>query len=77
MRLDTEKSFLLISLSKDYLDKNPQRYNEREKKQFMDELLKSMKGNQDFMFDGVYDFLVYYNLIEGVSRHENFAKYIK
>jgi len=76
MKLDNKTSFALIELAYQYLKENPQRYNEKEKKQFMDELLKNIKGNQNYMFDGVYDFLVYYDLINGVSRHKSFARYI-
>lgn len=76
MKLDKDTSLVLISLAKQYLDENTQRYNEREKKQFMDELLQNMKGDQNFMFDGTYDFLLHYNLIKGVSRHQSFVNYL-
>jgi len=76
MKLDQTTSFALIELAHQYLEENPQRYNEKEKKQFMDELLKNMKGDQNFMYDGTYDFLIYYNLIKGVSRHKVFARYL-
>ena len=76
MNLDTDTSLALISLAMQYLDENPQRYTEKEKKRFMDELLKNIKSEERFMFDGTYDFLLHYGLIKGVSRHQDFANYI-
>lgn len=76
MNLDKDTSLALITLAKQYLDENSQRYTEKEKQQFMNELLKNMKGEEKCMFDGTYDFLLHYDLIKGISRHQDFANYI-
>lgn len=76
MKIDHNQSLMLIELAKQYLDENQERYNEQEKKKFLNELLQNIKGDQNFMYDGVYDFLVHYNLVNGISRHKNFANYI-
>ena len=76
MKLDKEQVAMLLELSQEYLSENIERYTEQEKRKFMNELLQSIKGDQNFIYDGVYDFLVYYNLVKGVSRHKSFANYI-
>lgn len=76
MKIDNNKAIMLIELAKKYLDENVERFNEQEKKTFMNKLLENIKGDQKFMYDEVYDFLVHYELVEGVSRHKNFARYI-
>lgn len=76
MKIDNNKAIMLIELAKKYLDENVERFNEQEKKDFMNKLLENIKGDQKFMYDEVYDFLLHYNLIDGVSRHQSFVRYL-
>ena len=73
----TPSTFLtLIEKAREYLTKNPERLNEKEKKEFMSHLLANLKGDAKFYYDDVFDFLLKYGFISGISRHESFAKYI-
>jgi len=76
MNFNNNRSMLLLTLAQNYLNENIERYNESEKKQFMNELLETLKGKNDFVYDKVYDFLLFYDLIDGVSRHKTFARYL-
>ena len=66
----------LIVLAFEYLELNPERFNDQEKMKFMQGLQEWMQGKSETMDDEVYDFLVEAKLTDQKSREENFASYL-
>ncbi len=66
----------LMILAFDYVSKNPERFNDREKSKFFSCLNDWINGKTKAIDDEVYDFLVAVKVLKEKTRHEEFAGYI-
>ena len=66
----------LIVLAFEYLELNPERFNDQEKMKFMQGLQEWIQGKSETIDDEVYDFLIEAKLTEQKSREETFANFL-
>lgn len=76
MELNKAKIMKILELSREYLESNPERFNNIEKQMFLRDLATTLTSDEPSISDEVYDFLVYFRLIKGVSRQKTFANYL-
>ena len=75
MRKGMSKDQLYL-VALDYLNKNPNRFNEKEKIMFMQNLRNWADENSNEVYDEVFDFLVDSGIYQGKSREETFLSYL-
>ena len=66
----------LIVTAFEYLEFNPERFNDQEKMKFMSDLQEWMSGKSETISDEVYDFLVMINATKSKAREVVFHNYI-
>lgn len=66
----------LYMLAFTYLSKNPYRFNEKEKKKFMQDLREWVDGKSDSIADEVYDFLIDVGILKSQGRESEFVSYL-
>ena len=66
----------LIVTAFEYLEFNPERFNDQEKMKFMSDLQEWMSGKSETISDEVYDFLVMINATKSKAREVIFHNYI-
>ena len=66
----------LIVTAFEYLEFNPERFNDQEKMKFMSDLQEWISGKSETISDEVYDFLVMINATKSKAREVVFHNYI-
>ncbi len=68
---------IIYSRADNYLKKNTERFNKKEKEQFVEDLREYLSNtNSNVYTDKVYDFLLHEGLVDGKSRESEFAEYL-